>query len=67
MDFKKPSLFGHHKLLCARIRDVVDDKGRRRSLRKKGRRVPEKHYFVEYSREGSKVEGANPSETMSGM
>ena len=33
----------------------------------KGRRLPKQHYFVEYSREGSKVDGANPSEAVLGI
>ena len=43
MVLKKPGLFGHHKLLRVRIRHAVDDKRRRRPLRKIGRGLPEQN------------------------
>ena len=35
--------FGHHKLRCARNRNVVDDKRRRCPLRKNGGGLPKQH------------------------
>ena len=40
---KEACLFGHHKLFCARIQNVVDGKRRRCPLRKNGGGLPKQH------------------------
>ena len=66
MVVKTPSLFGHDKLLRARIWHAVNDKQRRRPLRSIRRGLPEQHHFVVYSR-SSTGDGGNPSEAVLGI
>ena len=68
MVVKKPGLCGHYKLLRARIRHAVNDKRHRRPLRKTGRGCQNNTTLsVEYSREGSKADEANPSDAVLGI
>ena len=65
MVFKKPGFGGRHKLVRPRIIHAVDDKRRRRPMRKIGPGCQNNTTLsVGYSREGSKADGVNPSEAV---
>ena len=58
-------VFGHHNLLCARLRNVVADKRRRVPLQKKKGGCQNNTTFpVEYSHVGLEFEGRELSEGM---